>query len=564
MTQTATHSLYTKDNESSCAPPPHPSARIEHPRPARRPHDGGAEMMTSTLSLLAVAPIVLLLALVLWGRLSTVVNASVTVVVTLVIGWLFFGADLPTLTVGFAKGAWIGVWILYVIWPALLMHHLASRVGMTSLGRVISGLLPTRTANVLLLAWILPAFIQGVSGFGVPIAVAAPLLVAMGVDKVRAVALPLIGYHWAVGFGSMGSSFYMAVLTAHLDPTDTAGLARDASILLGVDALVSGVLVALVCAGRRGLREALPLLLVAGPVMAATQFLVAHVEPAIGALTAGAAGIGAAFLLKPLWWRLHRRDGAAPARHEDDDILRARLAAVPYALLAIVALVVVVPAASRAWTKHHLLIGPNLPATKGGLDLPNAAVHTYNPIAVGSHPGSFLLAACLISLLVWRLSGHWPAGSWRATWRPALRRSLKSSPSVILLASVAGILVDCGMTNAIARGAADAAGPAYTLFVPAIGALGSFITGSTTSSNALFSSLQAEVAGLLGFRTAPLLAGQLAGGNIGNSLAPVVALLGISAIGGGVDVGAVVRRTLGAGLVLLTSTTLLTWLMVML
>lgn len=514
------------------------------------------------LPLLAVAPVVLLLALVLWGRFTTVVNASVTVAVTLALGAVAFEADLATLTFGFVKGAWVGVWILYVIWPALLMHHLATRVGMASLGRVISGLMPSRTANVLLLAWILPSFIQGVSGFGVPIAVAAPLLVAMGVDKVRAVALPLIGYHWAVGFGSMGSSFYMAVLTARLDHAETAELAHEASILLGVDALLSGVLVALVFAGRRGLREAWPLLVVAGPTMALTQYLVAHVEPAIGALTAGAAGIGAAFVVKAVWWRLRRSNGAHPEEHAGSDIEKARLAAVPYALLAAVALVVVVPTVTRAWSKEHLLLGPSLPGTAGGTAGPNPSVETYNPIPLAAHPGTFLLVACAASVLVWRLSGHWPSRSWAATWRPALRQSLKSSPSVLLLASVAGILVDTGMTSTIARGAADLAGSAYPWFVPSIGALGSFITGSTTSSNALFSSLQAEVSDLMGLRTGPLLAGQLAGGNIGNSLAPVVALLGIGAIGGGVEMSAVLRRTLVPALVLLATTTTIAWLMI--
>jgi lactate permease len=514
------------------------------------------------LSLLAVAPVALLLVLVLWGRFSTLINASVTVVVTLALGGLAFGADPATLTVGFVKGAWVGVWILYVIWPALLMHHLATRVGMKSLGRVISGLMPTRTANVLLLAWILPSFIQGVSGFGVPIAVAAPLLVAMGVDKVRAVALPLIGYHWAVGFGSMGSSFYMAVLTARLVQAERIDLAHEAAILLGVDAMISGVLVALVLAGRKGVREAWPLLITAGPAMAVTQSLVARVEPAIGALTAGAVGIGVAFAVQAIWWRVRRNGGEHAEEHSATDIEKARLAAVPYALLAVVALLIVVPSVTRSWSKHHLLIGPSLPRTTGGTAGANAAVDTYNPIALLSHPGTFLLIACTASIAVWRLSGHWPRRSWGQTWRPALRQALKSSPSVILLASVAGILVDTGMTSAIAHGAADLAGPAYGLFVPSIGALGSFITGSTTSSNALFSSLQAEVAGLLGFDTAPLLAGQLAGGNIGNSLAPVVALLGISAIGGGVEMSAVLRRTLVPGLVLLATTTTLTWVMI--
>lgn len=523
---------------------------------------GDVTAITPLLWAAAVFPIALLLGLVLWGRFSTLVNAGATVVATLVIGGLLFRADPTTLGVGFVKGAWVGVWILYVIWPALLMHHLASRVGMRSLGVVISGVLPTRSANVLLLAWILPSFIQGVSGFGVPIAVAAPLLVAMGVDKVRAVALPLIGYHWAVGFGSMGSSFYMAALTARLTGAQTADLASEASLLLGVDAILSGVLVALVLGGPKALREAWPLLVAIGPLMSVTQMLVARVEPAIGALAAGSVGLLGALLLKPVWWRLHRARGDVATPHTATDREKARFAAIPYATLALVALAVVVPQASRAWAKQHLLVGPSLPATAGGLAGTNAPVHTYNPIALASHPGTFLLVACLVSVVVWRVAGHWPRESWAQTWRPALRQALKSSPAVVLLASVAGILVDTGMTNVIARGAADMAGPVYVLLVPTIGALGSFITGSTTSSNALFSSLQAQVADLVGLRTAPLLAGQLAGGNIGNSLAPVVALLGVGAIGGTVSVAAVLRKTMLPALVLLVSTTALTYLLV--
>src|ERR1035437_7396287 len=171
-------------------------------------------------------------------------------------------------SVGLGKGAWVGLWILYVIWPALLMHHFATWVGMASLGRALSTVLPRRSENILLLAWVLPSFIQGVSGFGTPIAVAAPLLVALVVGKARSVALPLIGYHWAVGFGSMGSSFYMGALTAHLDATGTAESAQSASIALGLNCILAGVLVALMSDGWSGLREGWRMIAVAGPVMA--------------------------------------------------------------------------------------------------------------------------------------------------------------------------------------------------------------------------------------------------------------------------------------------------------
>lgn len=129
------------------------------------------------------------------------------------------------------------------------------------------------------------------------IAVAAPLLVAMGVDKPRAVALPLIGYHWAVGFGSMR----VLVLHGRLDrppspagwtPAGTHELAVDAAILLGMDAMLSGVAVAVMYAGLRGRRQAWPMLVTVGPAMALTQAVVVRIKPGIGSLSAGAVALG--------------------------------------------------------------------------------------------------------------------------------------------------------------------------------------------------------------------------------------------------------------------------------
>ncbi len=502
--------------------------------------------------LLAVSPVVVLLLLVLWGRLPMVANAGVTVAWASVVAVAWFGADAGTVLVGLGKGAWVGLWILYVIGPALLMHHLAGRVGMTSLGKVLAGILPTRTENVLLLAWVLPSFIQGVSGFGTPIAVAAPLLVALGVGTVRAVALPLVGYHWAVGFGSMGSSFYIGALTAHLDGAETAEYAAAAALALGVNCLLSGVLVALMSGGRAALREAWPMLVTVGPAMALVQAAASRVEPGIGALCGGAAGVAVVFLLR-------RLRGGGDGEHvpavgpEDRD--RARAAVVPYVLLAVVALAVFLPPAVRAWAKGHLLLGPSFPATTAGDGVRTAAVTTYNPIALAGHPGTFLLLACLGSVLVWRLRDHWPHGSWGPVWRGALKQLRKSAPGVVLLAAVAGVLVDSGMVTTVARGAAAAAGSAYPAVAPLVGALGSFVTGSTTSSNALFSALQGEVATLIDVPRADQLAAQLAGRNIGNSLAPVVIVLGLSAVGGDrSSAGKVLRTTLLPAAVLIAAT----------
>ncbi len=524
--------------------------------------------------LLAVAPVALLVVLVLRGRWSTTVNASAALTSAALLGILAFGGTPKGILVGLGKGLWTGLWILCVVWSALFLHAATRRMGLDRLGGPLTAILPRPTENVLVIGWIFPSFVQGVAGFGTPIAVAAPLLVTMGVRPVLAVALPLVGYHWAVGFGSVGSSFYMGAFTASLRPDETAAYASATSLLLGINAVLSGALVALMYAGRRGLREGWRLLLLAGPAMALTQALVVRFEPGVGALAGGAAGLLAAAVLSVTSRRRARMpaievvpvtrapaaDGPGtphradlPSRADPAAFHRLALVLLPYLLLLLGVLGVLLPAASRAWARSTLAWGPSFPETVTGRGAVAPAVSDYQPIALFGHPGSFIVFATFASILLWRLGRRWPAGGLRGIVSPWLRAARKASPSVLLLASVATVMADTGMVRTVAVGVADATGPAYPALAGAIGALGSFTTGSTTSSNALFSGLQADVARLIGVPPSELLAGQISGGNVGNSVAPVVVLLGATAVGIRERMPEVLRAVLVPAAVLLLS-----------
>ncbi|MGH2684288.1 MAG: L-lactate permease [Actinomycetota bacterium] len=497
---------------------------------------------------LAVLPIAVLVALVVKSRLPTSTNALITVAIAIVIGAAAFGAGPRVVGVGVAKGIWTGIWILYVIWPALLLYHLAARAGLSRMGGVFSSILPRRVENILIVAWIFPSFVQGVAGFGTPIAVAAPLLASMGVPAAMAVALPLIGYHWAVTFGSMGSSFYMGALTARLGGGEVEHYANDAAFFLGVNLIVSGVLVCLMFGGVRALRQGARMVVCVGALMAIAMFLAVQVEPAIGALAAGAAGFIGVGVLK----LVTRREavpvpvpeeralvtvGGADGGPITDDALepveprRPFVVLLPYLYLLVMVLIVFVPAGSRAFAKGRFLIGPSFGETETTYGLVNRAVDHYTPIAAFGHPGSYILLASLLGFLTYRATRLWPRGELGDTVRAWLRQAWRSSLSVIALASVATVMVDTGMVRTIAVGAANVAGDGFPLVAPIIGLLGSFTTGSTTSSNALFSALQRDVAVLIGVRPSELLAAQTSGGNIGNSLAPVVILIGAAAVG---------------------------------
>lgn len=506
--------------------------------------------------LLASLPILTLLGLTMSQRVSGSTAALVVAALATMVGVIAFEATGRTVLVAVGKGLWLGVWILAVVWPATLLYRIAEAGGFDRIGTVVMRLFPNRRENLLVVAWILPSFVQGVAGFGAPIAVAAPLLLACGWSRVKAVAYPLIGYHWSVTFGSMGSSFYMASLTAHLSDPESDAFAAHAAVFLAINCIAAGVLLLLLDGGPRGVVRGGRLLLVSGAAMTTTLIVVAQVLPAVASVAAGAAGfLSAAGLAGFDAWR--RRSEAD--RGTEVDILPAgeREAAwivAPFFMLLGTALVVHLVPWTHSLVQTHVVLAPSFPATRTGLGWTNAAVADFTPLEVFGHPGTFLLFACAVAVLLYRRRRLWDGTSARRLFS-RWRKSVKSTTvSILALACAATVLVDTGMISALA-GAASEAGPAYPALAPSVGALGSFLSGSSTSSNALFSALQAEVASLLEVPKSVLLAAQTAGANVGNSLSPVVILVGMAAIGGEQNFGRVFRVVTVAAVPLLVVVT---------
>jgi lactate permease len=516
--------------------------------------------------LIAALPVLTLFGLVLSGKVKTSRAAVVVVVLAAIIAAAAFGAGPRVLAVGALKGAWLGTWILLVVWPALLLYRLAERAGMERIGQVLRTLLPAPTDRLLALAWVVPSLIQGVAGFGTPIAVVTPLLVSLGYPVRRALLYSLVGYHWSVTFGSMGSSFYMASLTAGLTGADQELLALRAAIMLGVNCLAAGALVLLLDGGVRALREGALTLVVVGGAMATTLVVVATIVPALGSLSAGTAGIVATTLLTALRRRRSAvaADGAlvtdTAGEQESGPRELLRLLA-PYLILLATALPVLGIPATRAWARAVLVLGPSFPATTTAQGWSNEAVAIYTPLAVGAHPGFYLFVGCFLGYLAYRRTGLLAARQWRPVADAWVRSLPKASWSVWLLAMLATVMTDTGMVQLLAEGVAAAAGDVYPVVASTVGAVGSFMTGSTTASNALFAGFQLQVARFLGLDPTILIAAQTAGGNVGNAVAPVVILVGLSAVGDADELSGTLRSALPPILVLLAIVTAMTGLM---
>jgi lactate permease len=433
------------------------------------------------------------------------------------LGLAVFGLGPSELGVAVLRGVWTGTWILLIVVPALLLFEVLDRSGaLGQLSDTVGQLAPTEGRQVLLIAWVLPSFLQGAAGFGVPIAMSAPLLVRRGWAPVTAVATCLIGYQWSVTFGSMGSSYFMAEATARLSPPAARAFALQAAVVLAVSALVAGGLV--LGRSKRSPGDAWRMVALAG-VMGTVLIATVAAQPALGSTAAGLAGLLAA------WWLLPGRGAVRP------DGRPLALAALPYLVLTGTAGVGFGLPPVRDALAALGTFAPELPGSEAayGFSTPDAAVTpAFMPLL---HPLPYVLLAALVGVVVYRRRGWWPIGAGREALTGWWQRSRSVGASVLGLTVLAAILVEAGMIAALAGALATLLGGAFVVLSPALGTFGTVLTGSTTASNALFAPLQADVAAGLGLAPETLLAGQTAGGNVGNALAPIVAAVGLAAAG---------------------------------
>jgi lactate permease len=281
-------------------------------------------VVPSPAVLAATLPVVLLAILVL-RRQPLTRSAWIAAGFGAVLAVAVFGLSAVEVAVAVVRGAWTAAWILLIVLPALLLFEVLDRSGaLDHLAVAADHIAPTEGRRLLLLAWILPSFLQGAAGFGAPIAMSAPMLVRRGMAPVAAVAACLIGYQWSVTFGSMGSSYFMAEATARLSAGEAGSFALRAGIILAFNAVLSGLLV--LTRGRRSPGD-LWRTLALGTVMGAVLVAVVSAQPALGSTAAGLAGLVAA------WWLLPRRGTRRPASTD------AMVAALPYAVLTVAAVI---------------------------------------------------------------------------------------------------------------------------------------------------------------------------------------------------------------------------------
>ncbi len=495
------------------------------------------------LALLPVLTVLMLMVGLGWGGSRA---GSAGFAVALLLALSVFGGDFQLALVAIGKSVLLAADVLYIVWMALFFYNVANEAGTVALiGRSLPRLTSDRAAQSLLISWVFVSLLQGVGGFGVPVAVVAPLLVGLGYSATQSVIMASLGHGWAVTFGSLGTSF--VALTA---VTGLPGefLAHDAALLLGMACLISGALVAYVSAGWNGFLRSLPMLAIVGAAMGLTQWWIAtNGMWTLGSTSGALAGaiVGVIFVLSPL--HAGKRKAPAEAQTEQSRSLALALAAYVILLLLAFAINLIEPLAVLMDTVTLQIEFPAV-ATAHAWQVPQ---ELGRKISIFGHAGAILFYAGVIAFLLYRRAGYYEnGGTWGRIWGKVRRSALKSTISILALVAMASLMTHTGMTQMIARGISETfSATIYPLFAPFIGTLGAFMTGSNTNSNVVFGALQQETATLLGLSVPVLLAGQTAGASLGSVLAPAKIIVGCSTVGLAGKEGPVIRRMLLLGLI---------------
>jgi lactate permease len=528
----------------------------------------------------ALIPIVVLVVLLVILRWTAPQAATVGMFAAAAVAFFVFQTPLETLAVACAKGVWDAVFILAVVWPALLLYQVMNHAGgYDALRQGITRFSRNEVFIIIALGWVFTSFVQGIDGFGTPIVVVAPILVAFGVRPVYAVVIPIIAHIWAKFFGTLGVGWLATVQVITL--ADPVGTAFQSAVLIVIQAVLGGFTIMWMYGRWPAVRHAWPVVLIISAIQAGGQMVVALYYPALAAFIPATAALIALYPLSR--WRRYAEPAEnitdRPAMRDDRGGTVADTQApmglgmsfLPYILLTVIALVVLtIDPIERAL--ETLSLGLPFPEVTTGYGVRNAATAAYSPLALLTHPGAFLVVTAGITWLIFRANGYFHAWTARSEDKPVgilrgtLDDAVPASVPIIGFLVMAKLMDHSGQNQVLALGI-SAVAPAYVFafLSNGIGALGAFMTSSSTSSNVLFSDLQQTIARLNGLPEATIIAAQSAGGAIGNAIAPANVVLGASTAGISGQEGEIIRKTLPwtIGTIILTGVATIVMVMVM-
>ncbi|HEX6447783.1 MAG TPA: L-lactate permease [Streptosporangiales bacterium] len=479
-------------------------------------------------TLLALVPVVVLLVLLAALRLSAwqavIIGSIVTIILGVAVWRAPFGATMAAYGLGAATGVWSVNWIVF--WGVIIYNTL---VHTGAFGEFRGWLIARATADVrvqaLLLAWAFGALLEGLVGFGYPWAVVAPILIGLGVADLAAIRIAAIANNAPVSFGALGAPIIGLAAVTGLPLLDlSSAIGRIVAIL----ALAPPFILIYLVSGRRGLRDGWPLAIVAslGYILGqfpTAEFVGPYLPDIIGALVSFAA-----ILVLLRFWRPRtilgfggRELSLDEQAAADRQAMEGQGRSVAHALVPFAILIVVVVLWTGPWSPLPKIVpfDPSVPMVASLSHKAAVVDWKFAPFIAGTA----ILVSWLIILAVLRPNGPQLRQVFRDTFKQ-MWGALLVGPFIFGLAYVFNY---SGMASSMANGFAKV-GTVFIILAPVLGWIAVALSGSNTSSNAVFGAFQYAVAKLLG--APPLLFPSLnsVGAEVGKPIAPQTASVGVS------------------------------------
>jgi lactate permease len=474
-------------------------------------------------TLAAGVPLILLLGSIGFLRVRIHWAALMALAAALLLAICVYGMPWPMALASAGYGAAFGLFpVGWIVLNIIFFYELTVHRGLFEvLRRFLGGIAPDPRIQVILIAFSFGAFIEGMAGFGTPVAITAAILIQLGFHPLHASGLSLIANTAPVAFGSLGIPITTLEQVTGLD-------ARAVSAMVGRQLPFFSVIIPFwvvgAFSGWRGLRPVWPAALVAGLAFAIPQFLISNFHgPWLVDTISGVCSIAATALLLRFWkprdaWTRPPETFAAESSSfapsaplssvRSSEISRSDTvkACIPWMILTLCILFWGTPGFKAALDRRfapslsiphlHRLVQRQPPVAAPGVRA-EAAEFKLNLL---SATGTGILAAAVIAGAWMRYSiREWLSIYQRALWR--VRLPLVTIGTMLALGHVTKYSgADATLGLALAR-----TGLAYPFFAALLGWLGVALTGSDTASNVLFGSLQTITAGQL--HLSPILMG---------------------------------------------------------
>lgn len=483
-------------------------------------------------ALVAAVPIFFIFWALIIKKMKGYLASLLTTLVAIIFALFVYGMPFKLVVSSTVQGALYGLFpICWVIIGAVFLYNVTVKSGQFEvIKNFMASITSDRRLQTLLVAFSFGAFIEGAAGMGAPVAITAAMLVGLGFNPLYAAGLCLIANTVPVAFGSVGIPIITA---AQVSGIPEMAVSQMVGRTLPILALIVPFYLVILMSGFKKSLEVLPAILISGVVFAVVQFLASNfINPMLPGILAGLSSIVCLTVFLKYWkpksvWRFKEEPQQTidtELKYSASQIFRAWSPFVFMTLLIV------------AWGLQPVKDSLNsigqikfyIPGLQNAILKPDGSILNVKPFDFNylSSAGTAVVLAAFISLPLIGMSFKNGIKVFFATLNQ-LKYTIITIGSIVGFAFIANY---SGMSITIAMALAST-GVLFPFFSPVLGWLGVFLTGSDTSSNALFCKLQYTSAEAIGVDPLLTVAANASGGVVGKMVSPQSIAIGAAAVG---------------------------------